>query len=118
MTDIEREFGQGSFGGETAAVKKRLTLGTRLSSTFDNALSSKGRFVGLVFVAMIVLAFIMTGIQAIIAAATFLNEASGENLTYFDIFWASFSKILSLGGEATWGQRIIGVLYWAIAIAQ
>lgn len=24
---------------------------------------------------------------------------------------------MSLGGEATWGQRIIGVLYWAIAIA-
>ena len=117
MTDTERDFGQGSYGGETAAAKKKVSFGTRLNSTFDNALSSKKRFVGLIFIAMIILAFIMTGIQALIAAATFLNETPGDNLTYFDVFWESFSKILSLGGEATWGQRIIGVLYWAIAIA-
>lgn len=62
MIDTERDFGQGSFGGETAAAKKKVSLATRLSSIFDNALSSKGRFIGLVFVAMIILAFVMTGI--------------------------------------------------------
>lgn len=117
MTEPERNYAQGTLGTENAQPKARRGLWTRIRYMFDNALSSKKRFVGVIFVVMILLAVAMTGIQAILAAITWLNESAGDKPTYFDQFWAAFSKILSLGGESTWAERIIGVLYWAIAIA-
>jgi Trk K+ transport system NAD-binding subunit len=89
----------------------------RANYVFDNALGSNKRFVGFVFALMILLAGVMTGIQAVVAAVDVLNVQPDTSRNYFEQFWASFAKILSLGGEATWGQRILGVLYWAIAIA-
>jgi Trk K+ transport system NAD-binding subunit len=117
MTEPERNYGQGTLGTEATLQKTRRGLWARIRYLFDNALSSKKRFVGVIFITMIVLAIVMTGVQAFLAAITWLNQAAGEHPTYFDQFWAAFSKILSLGGESTWAERIIGVLYWAIAIA-
>jgi hypothetical protein len=117
MTEPERNYGQGTLGTEAVEKRAQRGLWTRVRYLFDNALSSKKRFVGIIFLSMIVLAVVMTGIQAILAAISWLNQSAGDQPTYFDQFWAAFSKILSLGGESTWAERIIGVLYWAIAIA-
>lgn len=117
MTQPERDYGQGTLGTESQPKRSRRGLWTRIRYMFDNALSSKKRFVGVIFIVMILLAVAMTAIQAVLAAITWLNQSAGEQPTYFDQFWAAFSKILSLGGESTWAERIIGVLYWAIAIA-
>jgi hypothetical protein len=114
--DINRDYGQGTFGTESKVRAKR-SVGARVKYLLDNALSSKKRFVGMVLLAMVLLAIIMTGIQALIAVVEFLNADATGAENYFNVFWASFSRILSLGGEATWGQRILGFLYWAIAIA-
>lgn len=89
----------------------------RITYLFDNALGSNKKFVGFVFIVMILLAGVMTGIQSVFASVDVLNIEADASRNYFELFWASFAKILSLGGEATWGQRILGVLYWAIAIA-
>jgi Trk K+ transport system NAD-binding subunit len=117
MSEPERNYGQGTLGTEAVEKKSKRGLWTRVRYLFDNALSSKKRFVGVIFLSMILLAVVMTGIQAILAAISWLNQSAGDHPTYFDQFWAAFSKILSLGGESTWAERIIGVLYWAIAIA-
>ncbi|MEN9751908.1 MAG: hypothetical protein RLZZ600_955 [Actinomycetota bacterium] len=117
MSEPERNYGQGTLGTEGTQTKSKRGLWTRIRYAFDNALGSKKRFVGFIFLSMIVLAVAMTAIQAILAAITWLNQTSGDHPTYFDTFWAAFSKILSLGGEDTWAERIVGVLYWAIAIA-
>jgi Trk K+ transport system NAD-binding subunit len=117
MTEPERNYGQGSLGTEVAQTVPKRGLWARFRYTFDNALSSKKRFVVAMLVAMVLLAVVMTGIRALLEAISWLNQSAGDHPTYFDQFWASFSKILSLGGENTWTERIIGVLYWAIAIA-
>ena len=117
MAKKARSFGRGTLGSLAKTPRKSVSLWGRLNYLFDNALASNKRFVGFVFLLIIVLAGIMTGIQALIAAIGFLNVEADATTNYFDVFWASFAKILSLGGEASWGQRIIGVLYWAIAIA-
>ena len=117
MAKKARSFGRGTLGSSTKTPRQAVSFWGRLNYLSDNALGSNKRFVGFVFLLMIVLAGIMTGIQALIAAIGFLNIEADATTNYFDVFWASFAKILSLGGEASWGQRIIGVLYWAIAIA-
>jgi Na+-transporting methylmalonyl-CoA/oxaloacetate decarboxylase gamma subunit len=61
--------------------------------------------VGFVFALMILLAGVMTGIQAVVAAVDVLNVQPDTSRNYFEQFWASFAKILSLGGEATWRHR-------------
>ena len=115
-TDAKRNYGQGTLGA-TPTLRATRSLGSRVNYLVDNALGSKKRFVGMILLAMILLAIVMTGIQALIAALEFLNADATGTDNYFNVFWASFSRILSLGGEPTWGQRILGFLYWAIAIA-
>jgi voltage-gated potassium channel Kch len=67
---------------------------------------------------MMVIALILVGVRAFIASIPVLNEAADpENVSLFDKFWASFTKILSLGGEPTWGERIIAILYWVTTTA-
>lgn len=117
MTKKARSFGRGTLGTSAKAPRKTVSVWAQLNSVFDNALGSSKGFVGFVFLLMIVLAGVMTGIQAVVAAVSFLNIEADSTTNYFDVFWASFAQILSLGGEATWGERIIGILYWAIAIA-
>ena len=114
----ERSYGRGTLGSEAESKgKAKPKFWARVRYVFDNALGSKKRFVGLIFLSMIVLAVVMTGIQALLAAVSWLNNPAPEHPTYFDQFWAAFTKILSLGGESTWSERIIAVLYWVIAIA-
>jgi voltage-gated potassium channel Kch len=67
---------------------------------------------------MMIIAFILVGVRAFIASIPVLNQAADpENISLFDRFWASFTKILSLGGEPTWGDRIIAILYWVTTTA-
>lgn len=89
----------------------------RLRYRLDNTFTSGVGFVWLMFLAMVVLAAAMTGVQAVIAAVGPLNEGQSGSGGYFETFWAAFAKILSLGKEPTWGERIVAVLYWAITIA-
>ncbi len=108
--------------GNAAAYRWRLPMNRpsllqRLRYRLDNSFTSGGGFVWLMFLAMVVLAVAMTGVQALVSRIGPLNDPQSGGTGYFETFWASFAKILSLGKEPTWGERIVSVLFWAITIA-
>jgi voltage-gated potassium channel Kch len=111
-----RSYGQGAQGEPDAPKAQKVSLFTRLRYNFDNSLSKPGAFVGYVFVAIIVLAILMTAIQGAIAAVAALNQPL-DPASYFFSFWASFTKILGIGSTDAWGAQLINTLYWAIGIA-
>jgi voltage-gated potassium channel Kch len=111
-----RSYGQGAQGEPSAPKENKVGFFKRIRYNFDNSLSKPGAFVGYVFVAIIILAFIMTAVQGAIATVVALNEPL-DPATYFFRFWESFTKILGIGSTAAWGTQIINTLYWAIGIA-
>ncbi|MEY3909017.1 MAG: hypothetical protein RLZZ90_924 [Actinomycetota bacterium] len=114
----ERSFGQGAQGELDAPKVAKVSFITRLRYNFDNSIAKSGTFVVYVLLAMVVMASVMVAIKALLNATPFLTVAvDPANPNTFDVFWASFTKILSLGGEPSWADRIIAVLYWAITIA-
>ncbi|MEY3677804.1 MAG: hypothetical protein RL351_1031 [Actinomycetota bacterium] len=115
-TTENRSFGQGAQGEPDAPKATKVSARTKLRYNFDNSLSKAGAFVGYVFIAIIVLAFAMTAIQAGIAAVTPLNTPL-DPASYFFSYWAAFTKILGIGSTDAWGAQIVNFIYWAIGIA-
>ena len=115
-TNNSRSYGQGAQGEPEAPKANKVNFLKRLRYNFDNSLSKPGAFVGYVFIAIIILAFVMTAVQGAIAAVAALNEPL-DPATYFFVFWESFTKILGIGSTAAWGAQIINTIYWAIGIA-
>jgi voltage-gated potassium channel Kch len=111
-----RSYGQGAQGEPEAPKATKVSARTKLRYNFDNSLSKAGAFVGYVFIAIIVLAFAMTAIQAGIAAVTPLNTPL-DPASYFFSYWAAFTKILGIGSTDAWGAQIVNFIYWAIGIA-
>jgi voltage-gated potassium channel Kch len=111
-----RSFGQGAQGEPEAPKATKVSLRTKLRYNFDNSLSKAGAFVGYVFIAIIVLAFAMTAVQAAIAAVAALNTPL-DPASYFFSYWAAFTKILGIGSTDAWGAQIVNFIYWAIGIA-
>lgn len=111
-----RSYGQGAQGEPEAPKANKVSFFQKLRYNFDNSLSKPGAFVGYVFIAIIILAFIMTAVQGAIATVTALNEPL-DPATYFFVFWDAFTKILGIGSTAAWGTQIINTFYWAIGIA-
>jgi ion channel POLLUX/CASTOR len=111
-----RSFGQGAQGEPETPKAQKVSIFKRLRYNFDNSLSKPGAFVGYVFIAIIILALIMTAVQGSIATVVALNEPL-DPATYFFVFWESFTKILGIGSTAAWGTQIVNTFYWAIGIA-
>lgn len=111
-----RSYGQGAQGEPEAPKATKISLRTKLRYNFDNSLSKAGAFVGYVFIAIIVLAFVMTGIQATVASVSALNTPL-DPATYFYSYWAAFTKILGIGSVDAWGTQLTNFVYWAIGIA-
>jgi hypothetical protein len=111
-----RSYGQGAQGEPDAPKAATASFLTRLKYNFDNSLSRAGAFVGYVFIAIIVLAFVVTALQAIIAAVKFLNEPLPAD-GYFIHYWAAFTKILGIGSPDPWGTQLLNFVFWAIGIA-
>lgn len=113
-----RSYGQGAQGEIAPATKSKIGIWARLRYNFDNSIAKAGTFVLYVLLLMMVIALIMVGVKAALLATPALTQAADpENLSFFDLFWTSFTKILSLGGEPTWADRIIAVLYWVTTTA-
>ena len=115
-TKDSRSYGQGAQGEPDAPKANKVSFLKRLRYNFDNSLSKPGAFVGYVFVAIIVLALLMTAVQGAIAAVAALNTPL-DPASYFFAFWDSFTKILGIGSTDAWGAQIINTIYWAIGIA-
>ncbi len=113
-----RSFGQGAQGEPEAPKVQKVGIWAKLRYNFDNSIAQGGMFVFYVLILMMIIALIMVGVRAFVTSVPLLTQAADpENLTLFDLFWTSFTKILSLGGEPTWGDRIIAILYWATTTA-
>jgi len=119
MSDTSnRSYGQGAKGEQDTPVVQKVSLLAKLRYNFDNSIARGGTFVLYVLLTMMVIAVLLVGIRSFVQSIPALNQAADpENLTFFDMFWASFTKILSLGGEPTWGDRIIAILYWVTTTA-
>ena len=113
-----RSYGQGAQGEIAQATKSKIGPWARLRYNFDNSIAKAGTFVLYVLLLMMVIALIMVGVKSTLLAIPALTQAADPaNLSFFDLFWASFTKILSLGGEPTWADRIIAVMYWVTTTA-
>jgi voltage-gated potassium channel Kch len=111
-----RSYGQGAQGEPEAPVAAKVSLRKRLRYNFDNSLSKAGAFVGYVFVAIIVLAFVMTTLTSVIAGIKVLSDPLPAE-SYFIQYWAAFTKILGTGSTDAWGTQIINFIYWGIGVA-
>ncbi len=111
-----RSYGQGAKGEPENPNAKKIGLFKRLRYNFDNSLSKPGAFVLYVFIAIIILAFIMTAVRMSVAAVAELNEPL-EPASFVFIFLESFTKILGIGYTAAWGTQVVNAIFWAIGLA-
>ncbi|MFM6963571.1 MAG: CASTOR/POLLUX-related putative ion channel [Micrococcales bacterium] len=110
-----RNYGQGAQGEPDAPKPVKVSFLTRLRYNFDNSIAKPGAFVGYMFAAMAVFSIILILIKYALFAVPFLY--SGEQITLnFETFWGSFAGLLGHGGEATWAERIVGVLQWIVTV--
>ncbi|MFM6977718.1 MAG: CASTOR/POLLUX-related putative ion channel [Micrococcales bacterium] len=111
-----RSYGQGAQGEPDAPKASKVSIWTRLRYNFDNSIAKSGAFVGWMFAAMVVLSIVLVFVKYALYAVPLLY--SGDPLTppNFETFWGSFATFLGHGGEATWADRILGVLQWAVTI--
>jgi hypothetical protein len=114
----ERSYGQGAQGEPTAPKASKVGLWTRFRYSFDNSIARGGAFVAWMFAAMvffsIVLVFVALILRGIPALTATLEVKQG--VLDFNTFWASFAKLFGKGGEPTWADRVIEVLYWMVTI--
>lgn len=111
-----RTYGQGAQGEPDAPIVVKVSLRKRLRYNFDNSLSKAGAFVGYVFLAIVVLAFVMTTLTAVIAGIKVLTDPLPAD-SYFTQYWAAFTKILGTGSVDAWGTQILNFIYWGIGVA-
>ena len=111
-----RSYGQGAKGEPEVPKANKVSFFKRLRYNFDNSLSKPGAFVGYVFLAIIILALIMTAVRVLIAAVAALNTPV-DPATYYFVFWESFAKILGIGSSGVWGAQITNTIFWALGIA-
>ena len=114
----ERSYGQGAQGEPTAPKAQKVSLWTRFRYSFDNSIARGGAFVAWMFAAMIVFSILLVFIKYALYAFPILLAADTAPLgsLNFNTFWGSFAKLFGKGGEPTWADRIIEVLYWMVTI--
>lgn len=88
----------------------------KLRSKVDEVLLSGSGFAWVLAIAVVLLAGVMAAVQALVVSIELLNQPlSGGG--FFERYWESVARILTLGGEATWGERLLALLYWGITIS-
>ena len=112
-----RSFGQGAQGEPEAPKSAKVGFLTRLRYEFDNSIAKPGAFVGYMFAAMIVLSMVIVLAKYVLYAVPFLYAGDALPAPTFEVFWGSFATLLGHGAEATWADRIVGVLYWVVTVA-
>lgn len=114
----ERSYGQGAQGEISAPKATKVGLWTRFRYNFDNSIARSGAFVAWMFAAMIVFSIILVFIKyALYALPGLLNpDTAPLGPLDFNTFWGSFATLFGKGGEPTWADRIINVLYWVVTI--
>ena len=111
-----RSYGQGAQGEPDAPKATKVSIWTRLRYNFDNSIAKSGAFVGWMFAAMVVLSIVLVFVKYALYAVPLLYSGDPLTAPNFETFWGSFATFLGHGGEATWADRILGVLQWAVTI--
>ncbi len=114
--NLNRSYGQGAKGEPEAPTAKRVGFITRLRYNFDNSIARSGAFVAYMFGALIVMSILVVIIKYALYAVPALYSGDPLATPTFETFWGSFATLLGKGGEATWADRILGILYWAITV--
>lgn len=114
----ERSYGQGAQGEPVVPKATKVTYGQRIRYAVDNSFGKSGVFALYMLLAIAVASAIVVIIRYGLYAFPFLLPEGTAPLPTptFETFWGSFTSVLGKGGEGTWADRIVGVLYWFIAI--
>ena len=114
----QRSYGQGAQGEPAAPTASKVSLGKRFRYAIDNSFGKSGVFALYMLIAIAIASSLIVIIKYALYAFPFLLPEGTAPLTApnFETFWASFTSVLGKGGEGTWADRIVGVLYWFIAI--
>ena len=111
-----RSYGQGAQGEPAAPKAAKVSIWTRLRYNFDNSIAKSGAFVAWMFAAMVVLSIVLVFVKYALYAVPFLYSGDPLTAPEFETFWGSFANFLGRGTEATWADRILGTLQWAVTI--
>lgn len=114
----ERSYGQGAQGEPAAPKALKVTTGQRIRYAIDNSFGKSSIFALYMLIAIAVAASIIVIVRYALYAFPFLLPEGTPALPAptFETFWGSFTSVIGKGGEGTWADRIVGVLYWFIII--
>ena len=114
----QRSYGQGAQGEPAAPTANKVSLGKRIRYAIDNSFGKSSVFALYMLLAIAVAALLIVLIRFTLWLMPFLLNPGEVALPApeFKDFWQSFTSILGKGGEGNWADRIVGVLYWFIAI--
>ena len=110
MTENNRSFGQGAKGEPDAPIAKKVSFLTRLRYNFDNSIAKSGAFVAYMFGGLVIMSILVVFIKYALYAVPFLYSGDKLPTPTFETFWGSFAGLLGKGGEATWADRILGII--------
>ena len=114
----QRSYGQGAQGEPAAPKASKISLGKRIRYAIDNSFGKSGVFALYMLIAIAIASSLVVIIKYGLYLFPFLLPEGTAPLPAmnFETFWGSFASVLGKGGEASWADRIIGLLYWFIAI--
>ena len=115
-TEENRSYGQGAQGEPAAPKAKKVGFFTRLRYNFDNSIANGGAFVGYMLLGLVIASVLIVLVKYALFALPFLYTGDPLTVPDFNTFWNQFAGILGKGGEATWAERILGLLVWAVTI--
>jgi Trk K+ transport system NAD-binding subunit len=113
-----RSYGQGAQGEVAPAQYKKTGFWTKVRYNFDNSIAKPSAFVFYMFIALIILSVLVVLIKYALYAVPALLPAGTAALSdiSFETFWGQFATLTGRGTEATWADRIVGILNWSITI--
>ncbi len=105
-----KSTGQGSIiGNKKPEEKSDVSFKRKVKYYLNSALSKTPYFVLFLIITAFILGLLMAVIQ-------FYVDSNAE-VSFFDKWWDSVTKILGLGSGATWAKRLIAFMFWAFGIA-
>lgn len=87
-------------------------LNSNLRYWFDNSLSVRGAFAGWVTLAVVVAAGLIALLGFVLRSIPALTVEVGSGDNWFESFWFSLGKMLSLGSATTLADRLMAIVYW------
>ena len=116
--NVNRSYGQGAQGEPAAPKATKVSLGKRIRYAIDNSFGKSGVFALYMLIAVAISTSIIVVIKYALYLLPFLLPAGTAPLDppTFETFWGSFASVVGKGTEATWADRIIGVLYWIVTV--